>query len=544
MKKAPPPKETLNEDAARKSAGAAYRGKCYYEVLGVERTATEAEIKQAYHKMAIQWHPDKNSDRLAEATEIFKYVQNAHSVLNDTVERAWYDKNREAILREARGEGSAGGSQETGASWMKFFSSMCYSGFDESPSGFFTVYGGLFMVINNLEKQGNSLGADATAGGSAGGSSRKGTKGPMFGESDSPWESTQEFYDWWGGFATARSFSFVDEYDLEAAPNRPLRRAMEKENLQARKDAKKEYNDVVTGLVEFVKRRDPRVSAHKLQVETDKIEKEIKKAEEKELAEVAFLEKKEQWRLAQLKEEEKEKARLEKLSEEGGEGGDDGEEEAMLSIADIDDDEWYGKGKGKKVKKKKGDEKNETEERAQAKKEAAKAKKEAEKAKKEEAKEKARLKREKKKLQKQRQKMKQKGNTEKGAGDADGPATAEIGAEKAKENATEEGAELANSDSDDANSDSDDGSGGDGGGSGRTRDGGSGGDASSGSDAEDFDALLAMANMKSKQPKPGSYIRIHAYTRALAHPPSNAAASMFRLPQHPRFLFFSIDFLY
>ena len=101
-----PEKVLLNEaarEAARKLADELYRGKCYYEVLGVERTASESQIKQAYHKMAKKWHPDKNNSKREEATEVFKYIHNAYSVINNQTERSWYDSHRESILREARG---------------------------------------------------------------------------------------------------------------------------------------------------------------------------------------------------------------------------------------------------------------------------------------------------------------------------------------------------------------------------------------------------------------------------------------------------------
>ena len=63
----------------------------YYEVLGVTRTAGDAEIKSAYRKLALQYHPDRNPDN-ADAEESFKECSEAYSVLSDQQKRAAYDR--------------------------------------------------------------------------------------------------------------------------------------------------------------------------------------------------------------------------------------------------------------------------------------------------------------------------------------------------------------------------------------------------------------------------------------------------------------------
>lgn len=62
----------------------------YYEVLGVDKSANETEIKKAYRKLSMKYHPDKN--KAADATEKFKEVQEAYDVLSDAGKRSQYDQ--------------------------------------------------------------------------------------------------------------------------------------------------------------------------------------------------------------------------------------------------------------------------------------------------------------------------------------------------------------------------------------------------------------------------------------------------------------------
>jgi molecular chaperone DnaJ len=81
----------------------------YYEVLGVSRTATDAEIKRAYRALAVQHHPDKNPDDHT-AEDKFKEAAEAYSVLSDSEKRASYDRfGHQGVGAGAGGFGFEGG---------------------------------------------------------------------------------------------------------------------------------------------------------------------------------------------------------------------------------------------------------------------------------------------------------------------------------------------------------------------------------------------------------------------------------------------------
>src|SRR6184192_296939 len=74
----------------------------YYEVLGVERTATAEQVKRAYRKLAVQFHPDKNPDD-PQSEEKFKEIGEAYDVLMDGDKRAAYDRFGHSAFEQGGG---------------------------------------------------------------------------------------------------------------------------------------------------------------------------------------------------------------------------------------------------------------------------------------------------------------------------------------------------------------------------------------------------------------------------------------------------------
>ena len=82
--------------------------KDYYEILGVERSATEEEIKKNYRKLAIKWHPDKNPNNKEEAETKFKEISEAYNILCDPEKREIYNKYGEkGIQQHESGNGNS-----------------------------------------------------------------------------------------------------------------------------------------------------------------------------------------------------------------------------------------------------------------------------------------------------------------------------------------------------------------------------------------------------------------------------------------------------
>ena len=243
--------------------------------------------------------PDKNPDRKQEALHRFQLIQEAFACLNDPQERAFYDAHRIAILSDFDPSTAESKDLQLGVNLYPFFSSSGFSGFNDGPLGFFTVYSDLFAKIDQLERDdadderdqqdcsdseepplpsssssstsccssaddvdegpaasqpspsfrpqpyiSSPPSASASASVSVSVSSAPSATAPSLGTSSSCWDDVHAFYSFWAGYSTRRSFAWCDKWKLRDAPNRRTR-AIQKENLKERELHRREFNDLV-----------------------------------------------------------------------------------------------------------------------------------------------------------------------------------------------------------------------------------------------------------------------------------------------------------
>ncbi|XP_010670765.2 uncharacterized protein LOC104887738 [Beta vulgaris subsp. vulgaris] len=115
----------------------------YYNELQVDRNATDDDLKKAYRKLAMKWHPDKNPNNKKEAEAKFKQISEAYEVLSDENKRQFYDQHGEEGLKDAPAgsSGSPYGTNKNGFNprsaediFAEFFGTSPFE-FGSSPSG-------------------------------------------------------------------------------------------------------------------------------------------------------------------------------------------------------------------------------------------------------------------------------------------------------------------------------------------------------------------------------------------------------------------------
>src|SRR4030066_291399 len=114
----------------------------YYEVLGVEREASEAEIKKAFRKMARKYHPDVNpGDKSSE--QKFKELNEAYEVLSDAKKKQQYDQFGHAAFEQGFGAGAGPGPGFEGFARQGGFGAGQGQGFEGFEDIFGNIFGGM-----------------------------------------------------------------------------------------------------------------------------------------------------------------------------------------------------------------------------------------------------------------------------------------------------------------------------------------------------------------------------------------------------------------
>ncbi|XP_031620886.1 dnaJ homolog subfamily C member 21 [Contarinia nasturtii] len=255
--------------------------KCHYEVLGIERDADEKAIKNAYRRLALKFHPDKNLDNIDAAKEQFLLVQQAYDVLSDGHERAWYDNHREQILR-----GSHTDYEDESLDIFSYFSAACYKGYGNDENGFYIVYAKVFDQLASEDIEFMN-------------SPNEYEKIPKFGTSTCDYETVVgPFYAYWQSYCTKKTYTWLCPHNINEIRDRRILREVEKEMKKITQKKRKERNDEVRALVAFVRKRDKRVQEYRKVLET--------KAEQNRI-------KQQQHRLAQLKKNQREAQEMQEM---------------------------------------------------------------------------------------------------------------------------------------------------------------------------------------------------------------------------------------
>ncbi|KAL1745730.1 hypothetical protein HDZ31DRAFT_35786 [Schizophyllum fasciatum] len=237
----------------------------YYELLEVDEGATQDEIRKSFRKLALIHHPDKNPDDIEGATKRFAVLQQAYEVLSDEQERAWYDSHKaslfpepdaETVFEDVRRGAPPSKARDRGLTvrhLAHYFDMSIWSGFEDESNGFYATYRNLFARLAAEEAM-----------------FEPGVAYPSFGTPATPWaapkssgeQDARSFYTVWMNFVTAKDFAWAEAWNINEAPDRHIRRMMEKDNKKARDYGRREYNETIRSLAKFIRKRDPRYQAH------------------------------------------------------------------------------------------------------------------------------------------------------------------------------------------------------------------------------------------------------------------------------------------
>lgn len=179
-----------------------------------------------------------------------------------------YDRHKDQILR-----GTQSNYEDESLDVYQYFSASCYKGFGDDEGGFYHVYRDIFHQIatEDLEFMDDEDEFDRI---------------PNFGKSTSDYESVVgPFYGYWQSYSTKKSYTWLCPHNINEIRDRRILREIEKETKKLAQKARKDRNEEVRALVNFVRKRDKRVHQYKLVLE-EKAEQNRIKQNQKRLEQI------------------------------------------------------------------------------------------------------------------------------------------------------------------------------------------------------------------------------------------------------------------
>ena len=128
-------------------------GEDYYKLLGVKRNASKAEIRRAFKKLSLKYHPDKNKDNPEKAKAKFVKIANAYEVLSDDKLRKIYDEHgEEGVKQHQQGGGQHGGNFQDIFDFFFKRSGMHFQNQEGPEKNFFENTDVLTLKMENISK--------------------------------------------------------------------------------------------------------------------------------------------------------------------------------------------------------------------------------------------------------------------------------------------------------------------------------------------------------------------------------------------------------
>lgn len=213
-----------------------------YDLLEVDSSAEQSELKQAYRKKALELHPDRNFQQEEAATALFAKVQAAYDLLSNADERRSYDQRR-LTSNYTSYDGNY-----TSASTVRSLTDELTRQID---SGGQLDFGAVHAYFEKLKQEEQESAFEQEL------DTPSAVLAQPFGGANDSWSKAKHFYAGWQNFTTVKTYRWEDIYPNQHQSKQTARK-FEQENKKVREASKREFNAAVRRAVLLLQQRDPR----------------------------------------------------------------------------------------------------------------------------------------------------------------------------------------------------------------------------------------------------------------------------------------------